>query len=118
MANNRICLTCSKTYEYCGSCPSSLNLPVWKNLFDTENCKIIFETASDYAQKVITKELAKEKLSKCDLSCTNNLKEQIKELVTEIVMEEKVEPIIEETVDPTIAIKRKKKISVGNKNDD
>lgn len=44
MANNRICLACGKAYEYCGSCPSSLNLPVWKNIFDTENCKTVFET--------------------------------------------------------------------------
>ena len=82
MANNRICLTCGKPYEYCGSCPSSLNLPVWKNLFDTENCKTVFETVSDYAQNAITKESAKVRLSKCDISGVfkNNIKNLIEDI--------------------------------------
>ena len=82
MANNRICLTCGKAYEYCGSCPSSLNLPVWKNLFDTENCKTVFETVSDYAQNVITKDVAKKKLSNCDTSI--NYKENIQKYLDEL----------------------------------
>lgn len=86
MANNRICLTCGKSYEYCGSCPSSLNLPVWKNLFDTDNCKTVFETVSDYAQKAITKESAKTRLSKCDVSGVFN--SNIQKLVDEINKED------------------------------
>lgn len=84
MANNRICLTCGKPYEYCGSCPSSLNLPVsvWKNIFDTENCKTVFETVSDYAQNAITKESAKVRLSKCDVSGV--FKNNIKKLIDDI----------------------------------
>lgn len=87
MANNRICLTCGKAYEYCGSCPSSLNLPVWKNIFDTENCKTVFETVSDYAQKAITKQVAKERLLKCD-TCgvfKNNIKNLIEDINKEDV---------------------------------
>ena len=119
MANNRICLTCGKAYEYCGSCPSSANLPVWKNLFDTENCKIVFETASDYAQKVITKESAKDKLSKCDLSNTNNFKEKIKHLVDEIIAEEKVEKTedLVETTSPKTRNVNKKKITMSESDD-
>lgn len=90
---NRICLTCGKAYEYCSSCPTSLNLPVWKNLFDTENCKTVFETVSDYAQKVITKDVAKEKLSKCDIS--SKYKENIQKYLNEIITEPKVEVIVE-----------------------
>lgn len=119
MANNRICLTCGKPYEYCGSCPSSLNLPVWKNLFDTENCKIVFETASDYAQKVITKESAKGKLSKCDLSIS--FKEKINNLVKDIIAEENIETIIDETVDPVLPKMKysgKKRIREKNESDD
>lgn len=86
MANNRICLTCGKPYEYCGSCPSSLNLPVWKNLFDTENCKTVFETVSDYAQNAITKESAKVRLSKCDVSGV--FKDNIKKLIDDINKED------------------------------
>ena len=35
---NRTCLTCGKKYEYCSSCPTTLNYPMCKNLYDTENC--------------------------------------------------------------------------------
>ena len=93
MANNRICLTCGKAYEYCGSCPSSLNLPVWKNLFDTDNCKTVFETVSDYAQKVITKDVAKKKLFNCDTSI--KYKENIQKYLDDIIAEPKVETIFE-----------------------
>lgn len=91
--SNRICLTCGKAYEYCGSCPTSLNLPVWKNLFDTENCKTIFETVSDYAQKVIAKDIAKEKLSNCDTS--SKYKDNIQNYLDEIITEPKREDIVE-----------------------
>ena len=112
MANNRICLTCGKAYEYCGSCPSSLNLPVWKNLFDTENCKTVFETVSDYAQKVITKEVAKKKLSNYDTSI--NYKENIQKYLDDIIAEPKVE-VIDETEKETQSVPKmrynKKKVT-------
>ena len=107
---NRICLTCGKAYEYCGSCPTSLNLPVWKNLFDTENCKTIFEVVSDYAQKVITKDVAKKKLSKCDI--LGNYKENIQKHLNDIVAEPKVEVIVEtekKEIESTPKMKNNKK---------
>lgn len=119
MANNRICLTCGKPYEYCGSCQSSLNLPVWKNIFDTENCKTVFETVSDYAQKGMTKKVAKIKLSNCDLS--HDFKENIKKYIDEIITEEKVEHIGEtEKIEPNTPKTRnsKKKVLVENENND
>ena len=59
MANNRVCLCCGNAYEYCGSCRNGVNLPAWKNLFDNENCKDVFQTVSDYEQKAIDKTKAK-----------------------------------------------------------
>lgn len=112
MANNRICLTCGKPYEYCGSCPSSLNLPVWKNLFDTDNCKTVFETVSDYAQNAITKEAARARLLKCDVSGV--FKNNIKKLIDDI-NEKDVKNI--ETKENEVKVKygnKKKSISVIN----
>ena len=86
MENNRKCLACGNAYRYCGSCPNSLNLPVWKNIFDTENCKTVFETVSDYAQNAITRESAKNKLAECNISM--NFKENIQKYITEITMED------------------------------
>lgn len=108
MANNRICLACGKAYEYCGSCPSSLNLPVWKNIFDTENCKTVFETVSDYAQNAITKESAKNKLSKCNTSIS--FKEQIQNYVDEILRDD-VRVATDNVIKQEKTINRKKTIS-------
>lgn len=124
MANNRICLTCGKAYEYCSSCSSSLDSPVWKNMFCTENCKVIFETASDYAQKVITKESAKNKISKCDLSHYEKYNANISRIINDITFEEVIKEDIQESqeisdnqvstedlktvVDPMINKKRKR----------
>lgn len=113
MANNRICLACGKSYEYCGSCPSSLNLPVWKNLFDTENCKTVFETTSDYAQNVISKEKAKEKLSKCNILDIKKYKPQVRNLIEEITKENKIVDNISETK----YVNKRKNISTNKNND-
>lgn len=112
MANNRICLTCGKPYEYCGSCPSSLNLPVWKNIFDTENCKTVFETVSDYAQNEITKELAKVRLSKCDISGV--FKNNIQKLINDINEEDTKNREIKENEIKVKYGNKKKPISVIN----
>lgn len=116
MANNRICLTCGKAYEYCGSCPSSLNLPVWKNIFDTENCKTVFETVSDYAQNAITKEEAKAILSNCNISgkFNNNITKLIEDIqIKEVEKKTILTPEIEE-LEPKTKYGNKKKISVKN----
>lgn len=110
MANNRICLTCGKPYEYCGSCPSSLNLPVWKNLFDTENCKTVFETVSDYAQNAITKESAKVRLSKCDVS--GIFKDNIKKLIDDINKEDAKNIVTKENKIKAKYGNKKKSVSV------
>ena len=112
MANNRICLACGKAYEYCGSCPSSLNLPVWKNIFDTENCKTVFETVSDYAQNAITKESAKKRLSERDTSVT--FKKQIQNYVDEILKDETEKVTTDDVVKREKIINRKKTISKNN----
>ena len=104
MANNRICLSCGKQYEYCGSCANSRNLPAWKNIFDTETCKDIFECVSDYEQNAITKEHAKEMLSKYDLSKVS-MKDKIKTIVNEIVNEDNIEN--EEKIEPIEAEDKK-----------
>lgn len=92
---NRTCLACGKKYEYCGSCPTSANLPVWKNIFDTENCKTIFENTSDFVQGVISKDVAKNRISKCDFSI--KYKDNIQKHINNIMAEPKIEKIMEDT---------------------
>lgn len=65
--NNRRCIVCGKEYNYCPSC-SEANTPSWKSIYHDENCKKVFAVASWYLSGSITKEQAKSKFEKCDLS--------------------------------------------------
>lgn len=97
---NRICKTCGKEYFFCNNCEKNINSPRWMLLWDTENCKSIFEIVSNYAQKVDSKAVAKKKLSKCDLSEQYTFTETIRSLINEIMEEEKVEEVKEPTESP------------------
>ena len=92
---NRICKTCGKAYFYCNNCKRKNADPQWMLMWDTENCKNIFEIVSNYAQKVDSKAVAKKKLSKCDLSKQYTFNEKIRALIDEIMYEEKSEIKVE-----------------------
>lgn len=64
----RICYMCGKKYEYCPTCVEFLGMPKFMTTFHDENCRNVFQICTDYNMKLITKEEAKEKLSKCDLA--------------------------------------------------
>ncbi len=88
---NRVCKTCGKEYYYCNNCERNLNSPQWMLMWDTQNCKNIFEIVSNYAQKVDSKAVAKKKLSKCDLSQQYTFNKNIRALIEDIMHEDKVE---------------------------
>ena len=81
---NKTCLVCQKSYHYCYSCPTDLQNPSWKNLFDTEQCKEIFNILSRNGQGMITDEEAKELLSKCDLTQKDTFADNIKNHIDKI----------------------------------
>lgn len=104
MGDNKVCLTCGKSYKYCNSCSDSQNRVYWKNVYDCEECKDIFEIVSDYAQNCITKDVARQRLSKYDLS-------------TKVISNSNVKKYLDEIVVETIAVNNKKKSSVINTED-
>ena len=89
MKYERSCLCCGKKYSYCNNCWDYRNYPLWMNSFHDENCKNIFETCTDYNFKLITKEQAKEALSKCDLSDRANFSACVKRDLNTILAESK-----------------------------
>ena len=95
---NKTCLVCGKNYHYCYSCPSDLQNPSWKNLFDTEECKEIFNILCKNGQGMITDDEAKELLSKYDLtqkdSFVDNIKNHIDKVFGNIVVVEETEEVI------------------------
>ena len=96
---NRICKTCGKAYYYCSNCDKSISSPQWMLMWDTENCKTIFETVSNYAQGIDSKEVARKKLEKCDLKMKYAFNKNIARLVDEIMAKDSVH---QETVAPKV----------------
>lgn len=123
MVNNRTCLACGTKFSFCPSCSRrDALLPAWHATFCCEECKTLWETATKYNLKKLTKEEAMQILSALNLkdkseyvACIqrdlNNIfkedakpkaKRVKKTLIVEpeanIPVEPEVEPPVEETV--------------------
>lgn len=103
--NNRKCICCSVEYRYCNTCSEDKMKPIWYTIYHNENCKDIFNIASDYLAGAITKEEARYKFDLCDLSYKNKLHNKIVEAIN-AVYEVKVET--ENTVEVAVEIKEDK----------
>lgn len=68
----RKCILCEKEYNYCPTCTKDRNKPLWYKLYDSENCKNIFNALNDYNFNLINKEEVKALLKNCDLSIELN----------------------------------------------
>lgn len=64
---DRQCLCCGTKYSYCPTCSSDKLKPVWMTEFCSEPCKELFETATKYNLKKLTKSEAKEIIEKLEL---------------------------------------------------
>lgn len=113
MRANRVCKTCGKQYYYCSNCQKNLNSPEWMLLWDTQNCKSVFEIVSDYDQKHITKEQARERLLKCNLREEYTFTEKIRNLVDEIMESNKSAKTVDTNLDSFRSIESQKS---GKKN--
>ena len=109
--NNKKCIVCGTEYTYCPSCAEFANVAIWHNLYHDENCKEIFAIATDFNAKVLDKDVAKEKLGKCDLSNKKSFHNSILKAVNEIngILDDvKVSDVI---VDPVDVVKEVEEIS-------
>ena len=75
---NKQCFVCGEKYSYCYSCPSDLQNPTWRTLFDTENCKNIFNILCRHGQGKITDEETRNLLNECDLTYVDKFNESLK----------------------------------------
>lgn len=83
--DNKKCIICGKTYSYCPSCNHDVNKPSWYMIFDSENCKNIYDICVDYRDGVIDKQVAYEKLKDCDLSGLKDFASSTKKQIEEIL---------------------------------
>lgn len=84
---NRKCILCKQDYSYCTSCRDDANKPTWMKLYCSENCKNIFTALNDFNFKLIDKDQAKERLSKCNTSI--KLNEHYRNEINTIMREDK-----------------------------
>lgn len=77
MAKERTCFCCGKTYKYCPNCEDDQNSETWHFMFDSENCKIIFDALQKYSCGDISKEKCAKILNSCDLSEKDSFHENI-----------------------------------------
>lgn len=105
--SNRKCILCGTEYTYCSGCQKDKSKPLWMGEFHEENCKIIFKTCVSFYMQHITKDQAKEILSKCDLSKQSTFTPTVQNQLAVIFAEDPkpvVEKIEKEPV-PTVAPK-------------
>ena len=98
--NNATCSICGKGYYMCISCKDMMNLNPWKMHTDTSEHYKIYQILHGFNTGVYTKEEAKIKLQKVDLSDFDSLRDNIKNVINDIMSEdEKIVDVITETMD-------------------
>lgn len=83
----RTCCICGQEYKYCPTCDKKL--PTWFTMFESENCKTIFYTLTNYNLGKITKEEAVEKLNECDLTHKFTFRQKIQNELDSIMAKPK-----------------------------
>ena len=106
----RYCSVCGEKYQFCPKCKEDKNKELFYFVFCSHNCKNIYEVTSEFEDKKISKEEAKNKLSNLDLSKIKNFGTSYKNSIKEI-KEVKVSVEADETKDIVL----EKSISTENK---
>lgn len=83
--NNKKCLLCGKGFKFCPTCQQKSPADAWKNIFDKENCRTIFNLACDFHQKEVDIDKAREILLNCDLSDKDTFRSDVVEVIDEIL---------------------------------
>lgn len=83
----RECYLCGEKYSYCPTCSQDKVKPTWMVEFHNENCKTIFDICTRFNMKLLTKDEAKEALSKCDLSNKAGFKDYAQKDIANIFAE-------------------------------
>lgn len=85
--NNRVCVICGTRYSYCPSgCAEDKGKPSWMTVFHDDNCRNIYYTCANYEiGHYGTKDQAKKKLKKLDLSNQENFNPVIKDWIDDIM---------------------------------
>lgn len=98
MAKKRECIICGTKYKYCRNCSQYDPEETWRNLFCSENCKDIFNIASEHFDSKNTNvQEAYEKLSEKDLSKKSQFNKHILAEIEKILSDGQSKISVEKT---------------------
>lgn len=94
MAKDRKCIVCpdKHIYKYCSHCAGYNSKETWRYLYCSQNCRGIYNIATDFSKGKISGLDAKKELEKYDLSdlefFNSTIKNEIEEILSVIEKEE------------------------------
>lgn len=90
MEKTRTCIACGKEYKYCPSCNKTE--PKWKVLYDTEECKEMFDAISAYNLHTGNKEGIQRILTKYHVKDYSKYVESINKKLVELFPKKEEQP--------------------------
>lgn len=79
------CKVCGKQYKACKNCEEQRGMGAWRAICDTAEHYKIYMTALAYEFGNITEDVAREQLSRCDLSGIENFEPTVKVVLDKIL---------------------------------
>lgn len=90
MAEKRQCILCpTHKYEYCGKCKPQEIIQTWRYIFDSENCRDIYNILEKYVAKKITAVEAKQQLSNYSLPPLEEMQPTLRKNLEDILNQTK-----------------------------
>lgn len=92
MAKDRKCIVCpdKHIYKYCSHCAGYNSKETWRYLYCSQNCRGIYNIATDFSKGKISELEAKKELEKYDLSDLEFFNSTIKNEINEILSFEEI----------------------------
>lgn len=87
--NNATCSICGKQYHLCVSCKDEMSATPWKVHTDTSEHFKVYQILHGYSTGVFTKDEAKARFERVDLSDINSFRPNIKDIIKGILKENK-----------------------------
>ena len=80
----RTCFCCGKAYHFCPNCAEDADKPSWYFIFDSENCKNIFNICQRFSTNAIDAQSAAQELDKCDLTNKTDFLPDVQKVIKKI----------------------------------
>ena len=80
----RTCYTCGSKYEYCTRCAKYASQPKWRWMWDTEECKDLYDVVSGYKMGVSSKDDVQHIIEKYNITDFSKYTESIANVLNEL----------------------------------